>query len=174
MIFQKSCFHRIDPGLAAMLPLLCQKTIYLIQKFQHQVFTAMKKIFLILFLIPFFFACKDDKDKDPAPELSAQVAGTYKVSKLAVDGESYPLDLVEILIQLDKSAPEAVTGEMRLKIDGEAEPDSDLGTLNLKNVGSMGIDVYEGTTKVGNIKSDVLTLFVEFEGQNFEMVANKR
>ena len=134
----------------------------------------MKKIFLILFLIPFFFACKDDKDKDPAPELSAQVAGTYKVSKLTVDGESYPLDLVEIIIQLDKSAPEAVTGEMRLKINGEAEPDSDLGTLDLKSAGSMGIDVYEGTTKVGNIKSDVLTLFVTFEDQDFEMVANKR
>ncbi|TLU90557.1 hypothetical protein [Dyadobacter sediminis] len=132
----------------------------------------MKKIFLFLFLIPFFFACKDDKD--PAPELSAQVAGTYKVSKLTVDGDSYPLDQVEIIVQLDKSSPETVTGEMRLKIDGEAEPDSDLGTLNLKNVGSMGVDVYEGTTKVGNIKSDVLTLFVEFEGQNFEMVANKR
>jgi hypothetical protein len=56
----------------------------------------MKKIFLLLFLSTLFFACDKDKDKDPAPELSAQVTGTYKITELNIDGTTQPLDGAEI------------------------------------------------------------------------------
>lgn len=134
----------------------------------------MKKIFLILFLSTLFFACEKDKDKDPAPELSAQVAGNYKVTQLNVDGENRPLNGAVITVQLDKFSAEVVTGKMKLKLDGVSEPDEDLGTLNLKSAGSTGIDLYEGTEKVGSVKSNKLNIFVIFEGQEIEMIADKQ
>ena len=133
----------------------------------------MKKYIFILFFASLFFSC-EEKDK-PAPELSSQVAGRYSVNKLKVDGVNYPLDRAEVVVELAKSGSDAVTGVMKVKIDGEAEPDEEIGTLNLKGVGSTGVDIYEGTAKVGNVSRDnVLSIFVEFEGQEFEMIANKR
>ena len=68
-----------------------------------------------------------------------------------------------------------VTGTMKVKIDGDSEPNEDLGAINLKNAGSTGIDLYEGTTKIGNLSKDnVLSIFVEYEDSEFEMIANKR
>ncbi|MCF2491216.1 hypothetical protein [Dyadobacter sp. CY347] len=134
----------------------------------------MKKIFLILFLSTLFFACKKDKDKDPAPELAAQVAGTYKVTELNVDGVKRPLNGSLITVHLDKFSAEVVTAKMKAKVDGVSEPDEDLGTLNLKNSGSTGIDIYEGTEKVGSVKSNKLNIFVVFEGQDIEMIADKQ
>lgn len=134
----------------------------------------MKKIFLILFLSTSFFACQKDKDKDPAPELAAQVAGSYKVTELNVDGVKKPLNGAVITVQLDKFSAEVVTAKMKAKIDGVSEPDEDLGTLNLKNSGSTGIDIYEGTEKVGSVKSNKLNIFVVFENQEIEMIANKQ
>ncbi|WP_229204166.1 hypothetical protein [Dyadobacter alkalitolerans] len=134
----------------------------------------MKKIFLILFLSTLFFACEKDKDKDPAPELAAQVAGTYKVTELNVDGVKTPLNGAVITVQLDKFSAEVVTAKMKANIDGVSEPDEDLGTLNLKNSGSTGIDIYEGTEKVGSVKSNKLNIFVVFEDQEIEMIADKQ
>jgi hypothetical protein len=134
----------------------------------------MKKIFLILFLSTLFFACEKDKDKDPAPELSAQVVGIYKVTQLNVDGQNAPLNDAVITVQLEKFSAEVVTGKMKLRKDGVSEPDEDLGTLNLKNSGSTGIDIYEGTEKVGNVKSNKLNIFVVFDGQEIEMIADKQ
>jgi hypothetical protein len=137
----------------------------------------MKKIFLMLFLTTLFFSCKDDKEKDPSPELAAQVAGNYKVSKLTVDGTELPLELVkaEVIVQLDKFSAEVVTGRMKMKIDGVSEPDEDFGTLTLKNAGSTGVDLYEATTKVGNVdKSNKLSMYVEFEGSDYEIIAQKQ
>lgn len=134
----------------------------------------MKKIFLILFLSTLFFACEEDKDKNPTPELAAQVAGTYRVTELNVDGTNKPLDGAVITVQLDKFSAEVVTAKMKLKLDGVPEPDEDLGTLNLKNAGSTGIDIYEGTEKVGSVKSSKLNIFVVFDGQEIEMIADKQ
>ncbi|MET7254736.1 hypothetical protein ACWKW6_17700 [Dyadobacter jiangsuensis] len=137
--------------------------------------TFLKNIFALLLLSTLMFACKD-KDKDVSPELSSKVAGTYKVTKLTVDGDDYPLEVAKasITIQLDKFSSEVVTGKMKVTIDGDREPDEDLGTLNLKNAGSTGIDIYENTEKVGNLKDDKLNIFVVFEGQEVEMVATKQ
>lgn len=137
--------------------------------------TFLKSIFALLFLSTFMFAC-EDKDKDPSPELSSKVSGTYKVTKLTVDGDDYPLDVAKakITIELDKFSSEVVTGTMKVTIDGDREPDEDLGTLNLKNAGSTGIDIYEGTDKVGNVKDDKLNIFVLFEGSEYEMTATKQ
>lgn len=134
----------------------------------------MKKIFLILFLSTLFFACEEDKDKDPVPELAAQVAGTYHVTKLNVDGNNRPLNGAVITVQLDKFSAEVVAAKMKLKLDGVSEPDEDLGTLNLKNAGSTGIDIYEGTEKIGSVKSGKLNIFVVFDDQEIEMIADKQ
>jgi hypothetical protein len=134
----------------------------------------MKKIFLLLSLTALFFSCEEKKD-EVAPELSGQVVGTYAVTELKVDGVKYPLDKADISIILKKFSSEVVSGVMTLKLDGTSEPDENLGTINLKNAGSTGIDLYEGTEKVGNIsKENVLSIYVVFEGQDFEMIAKKK
>nr|WP_295927146.1 hypothetical protein [uncultured Dyadobacter sp.] len=136
---------------------------------------ALKNIFVMMILAIFMFAC-DDKDKDPSPELSSQVEGSYKVTKLTVDGEERSLEAAKavIVVQLNKFSSEIVTGKMKVKIDGDAEPDENLGTLNLKNAGSTGIDIYEGTDKVGNVKSGKMSIFVVYEGEDLEMIAEKQ
>lgn len=136
---------------------------------------ALKNIFVMTILATFMFAC-DDKDKDPSPELSSQVEGSYKVTKLTVDGKERSLEVAKavIVVQLNKFSSEIVTGKMKVKIDGDAEPDENLGTLNLKNAGSTGIDIYEGTDKVGNVKSGKMSIFVVYEGEDLEMIAEKQ
>lgn len=135
----------------------------------------MKKIIFILFFATLFFSCEDKDKPAPTPELSGQVIGNYKVNSLKVDGVKYSLDRAEILIELQKFSSEIVTGTMKVKIDGDSEPNEDLGTINLKNAGSTGIDLYEGTTKIGNLsKENVLSIFVEYDDSEFEMIANKR
>ena len=133
----------------------------------------MKKIFLLLLSTTLFFAC-EEKDKDPSPELSAQVAGNYKLTKLEIDGQNIPLTKASVELDFKKFSAEVVTGIISGKIDGD-EVEEDLCALNLKNAGSTGIDIYDGTEKVGNLdKSNKLSIFVEFEGQDFEMIAEKR
>ena len=133
----------------------------------------MKKIFLLLLSTTLFLAC-EEKNKDPSPELSAQVAGNYKLTKLEIDGQNIPLTKASVELDFKKFSAEVVTGIISGKIDGD-EVEEDLGTLNLKNAGSTGIDIYDGTEKVGNLdKSNKLSIFVEFEGQDFEMIAEKR
>ncbi|MCE6988269.1 hypothetical protein [Dyadobacter sp. CY323] len=135
----------------------------------------MKKIFLLLLSTTLFFACEEDKDKNPSPELSAQVAGNYKLTKLEIDGQNIPLTKATVQLEFKKFSAEVVTGTISGIIDGQDEVEEDLGALNLKSVGSTGIDIYDGTQKVGNLdKSDKLSIFVEFEGQEFEMIAEKR
>jgi len=135
----------------------------------------MKKVIFVLFFATLFFSC-DDKDKPtPEPELSGKVTGAYKITMLKVDGESYPLDRADITVNFEKFSSEVVTGTMKVAIDGEAEPDENLGSINLKNAGSTGVDLYEGTTKIGNVsKENVLSIYVDFEGTQFEMQGDKR
>lgn len=134
----------------------------------------MKKIFLLLSLTTMFFSCEEKKN-DVGPDLSSQVTGTYAVTELTVDGVEYPLERADISIVLKKFSSEVVSGVMTLKLDGDSEPDENLGTINLKNAGSTGIDLYEGTEKVGNIdRSNVLSIYVTYEGQDFEMIAKKK
>ncbi|MCF0071898.1 hypothetical protein LZD49_15580 [Dyadobacter sp. CY261] len=137
--------------------------------------TFLKNIFALLFLSTLMFAC-DDKDNDPSPELSSKVAGSYKVTRMLEDGEEYPLELAKaiVIVQLDKFTSEVVTAKMKVTIDGDREPDEEIGTLNLKNAGSTGIDIYEGTDKVGNVKDGKLNIFVVFEGAEYEMTATKQ
>jgi hypothetical protein len=73
-----------------------------------------------------------------------------------------------------KSSAEVVTGKIKLKLDGATEPDEDLGSLALKNAGSTGIDLYEGTEKIGSVKSNKLNIFVVFEGQEIEMIGTRQ
>ena len=134
---------------------------------------ALKNIFVMMILAIFMFAC-EDKDKDPSPELSAQVEGSYKVTELTVDGKERSLEDAVIIVQLNKLASETVTGKMKVKIEGDSEPDENLGTLNLKNAGSTGIDIYEGAEKVGNVKSGKMSIFVVYEGEDLEIIAEKQ
>ncbi|WP_353722036.1 hypothetical protein [Dyadobacter sp. 676] len=135
--------------------------------------TFLRNIFALLLLSTLMFAC-EDKDKDVSPELSSKVAGSYKVTKLKVDGDERSLEDATIIIQLDKFTSEVVTGKLKATIDGDREPDEDLGTLNLKNAGSSGIDIYEGTDKVGTVKDNKLNIFVVFEGEELDMIAEKQ
>lgn len=154
------------------------------QKLSHplsifQINTAMKKItflkniFALLLLSTLMFAC-EEKDKDVSPELSSKVTGTYKVTKLKVDGKERFLNDATVIVQLDKFSSEVVTGKLKATIDGDREPDEDLGTLNLKNAGSSGIDIYEGTDKVGTVKDNRLNIFVVFEGEELDIIAEKQ
>ena len=136
--------------------------------------STMKNFILVLFFTTLLFSCEENDKPAPSPELSGQVAGKYQVTKLKVDGVNYPLDRADIDLELEKFSSEVITGTMSVEIDGEPEPDEDLGTINLKNAGSTGIDLYEGTTKIGNLKDKVLSIYVDFEGQQFEMLADKR
>lgn len=135
--------------------------------------TFLKNIFALLLLSTLMFAC-EEKDKDVSPELSSKVTGTYKVTKLKVDGRERSLDDATVVVQLDKFSSEVVTGKLKATIDGDREPDEDLGTLNLKNAGSSGIDIYEGTDKVGTVKDNRLNIFVVFEGEEFDIIAEKQ
>jgi len=67
-----------------------------------------------------------------------------------------------------------VSAKMKLTIDGDRQPDEQVGTLTLKNAGSTGIDLYEGTEKVGNVKDNKLNIFVIYEGAELEMTATKQ
>lgn len=137
--------------------------------------TFLKNIFALLLLSTLMFAC-EEKDKDVSPELSSKVAGNYKVTDLKIDGEDFDLDdyNATITIELEKFTSEVLTGKFKATIDGDREPDEDLGTLNLKNAGSSGIDIYEGTEKVGTVKDNKLSIFVVFDGQDYDMIAEKR
>lgn len=136
----------------------------------------MKKLLFLVFIIAGLQGCKKDKD-EPAPELSARAAGTYKASKLTYGGVDLPITTAgsELLIVLEKAGSETVTGKMKLKIDGESEPDESLGTLILKDAGDSGIDLYESSVRVGNIsKSNQLTISAADEGIAIEVVAQRQ
>jgi len=137
--------------------------------------TFLKNILALLFLSTLMFAC-EDKDKDPSPELSSKVEGSYKVTRMTEDGEEYPLEEnnVKVFVELDKFSSEVVSARMKLTIDGDRQPDEEVGTLTLKNAGSTGIDLYEGTEKVGNVKDGKLNIFVIYEGAELEMTASKQ
>ncbi len=137
--------------------------------------TFLKNIFALLLLSTLMFAC-EDKDKDVSPELSSKVAGSYKVTRMTQDGEEYPLELAkaEVIVQLEKFSSEVVTGKIKLTLDGDRQPDEEVGTLTLKNAGSTGIDLYEGTEKVGNVKDNKLNIFVIYEGEELELNATRQ
>jgi hypothetical protein len=137
--------------------------------------TFLKNIFALLLLSTLMFAC-EEKDKDVFPELSSKVAGSYKVTKMTNNGEEYPLELAKavVIVQLDKFSSEVVSAKMKLTLDGDRQPDEEVGTLTLKNAGSTGIDLYEGADKVGNVKDDKMSIFVVFEGEELELTATKQ
>ncbi|GGM76611.1 hypothetical protein GCM10010967_05270 [Dyadobacter beijingensis] len=137
--------------------------------------TFLKNIFALLLLSTMMFAC-EEKDKDVSPELSSKVAGSYKVTRMTEDGEEYPLERAKakVTVELEKFSAEVVTAKMTLSLDGVRQPDEEVGTLTLKNAGSTGVDIYEGTDKVGNVKDGKLNIFVIYDGAEIEVTATKQ
>ncbi len=127
---------------------------------------------LILFSIA---GCKKDK-KDPEPELAARASGTFTASKFTYGGVNIPLvSGTEIIIVLQKATSETVTGTMKYKIGGQAQPDEALGTLIVKDAGGSGVDYYESSSRVGNLSKDnQLTLSGNADGAFFEIIATKQ
>ncbi len=134
----------------------------------------MKKFLLTGLIFVSLAGCK--KDKDPEPDLAARASGTFIASKFTYGGVNIPLvSGTEIAIVFQKATAETVTGTMKLKIEGEAEPDEPLGTLTVKDAGASGVDLYESSTRIGNVSKDnQLTLSGDAEGVFFEIIAKKQ
>lgn len=134
----------------------------------------MKKFLLIGLIFVSLAACK--KDKDPEADLATRASGTFTASKFTYGGVNIPLvSGTELTIVFQKATAETVTGTLKLKIDGQAEPDESLGTLSVRDAGSSGVDLYENTTRVGNVSKDnQLTLSGDAEGVFFEIIARKQ
>jgi len=134
----------------------------------------MKKLMLMVLLFSGLAGCK--KDKDPEPDLAARASGTFIASKFTYGGVNIPLvSGTEIAIVIQKATPETVTGTLRLKVEGETQPEESLGTLTVKDAGSSGVDLYESSTRIGNVSKDNrLTLSGDAEGVFFEIIAQKQ
>jgi len=134
----------------------------------------MKKIILLLTLVAFTFSCKDKND--PEPELSSRVQGTYKATKLRIDGTNVPLtEGRSITLVLSKTTANEVNGVMKYTTaDGDSGAD-DLGDVTLKDKGENGIDLFDGSEKVGHwSKDNILTVTVIDEGSEVEIIASKK
>ncbi|WP_367913954.1 hypothetical protein [Leadbetterella sp. DM7] len=134
----------------------------------------MKKILLTGLIFVSLAGCK--KDKDTEPDLAARAAGTYTASKFTYAGTNIPLvGGTELVIVIQKATAESVTGAMKYKLEGKAQPDEPLGTLTVKDAGSSGIDFYEGSARVGNLSKDnLLTVSGSADGLYFEIIAQKQ
>lgn len=134
----------------------------------------MKKILLMGFLFVSFAACK--KDKDPDPDLATRASGTFIASKFTYGGVNIPLvSGTEIVIVFQRTDAESVTGTMKVRLEGQSEPDEPLGTLAVKDAGPSGVDLYEAGRRIGNVSKDKqLTLSGDAEGVFFEIIAKKQ
>lgn len=138
----------------------------------------MKKLLLLLTLTIFIFSCtdKDKKDPEPAPELSTLVQGSYKATKLKIDGENKPLiNGRSITMVFTKSTATEVNGIMKYTTEDGDSGAEDLGDVLLKDKGDNGIDLYDGSEKVGNVSKDnLLTVSVFSDGSQIDIVATKK
>lgn len=134
----------------------------------------MKKILLLAFILLSLEGCK--KDKDPAPDLATKASGSFIASKFIYAGMNIPLvNGTEMIIVFQKAGAETVTGVMRYKVEGEAQPEESLGTLTVKDAGQSGVDLYEGSTRVGNVSNEnQLVLSGDAGGLFFEITAKKQ
>jgi len=134
----------------------------------------MKKLILLATLSFFIFSC-DDK-KDPDPELGSRVQGSYKATKLKIDGENKPLvNGRSMTIVLTKSTANEVSGILKYTTEDGESGAEDLGDINLKDKGANGIDLYDDDEKVGNVsKEDIMTVSVFSEGSEVEIIASKK
>lgn len=134
----------------------------------------MKKILLMGLLFVSLAACK--KDKDPDPDLATKASGTFIASKFIYGGVNIPLvSGTEIVIVFQKADAESVTGTMKVKVEGEVQPDESLGTLTVKDAGPSGVDLYEIGRRIGNVSKDnQLTLSGDAEGVFFEIIAKRQ
>lgn len=134
----------------------------------------MKKNLLIVLIFVGLAACK--KDKDPQADLASRASGTFIATKFTYAGMNIPLSGgTEISIVFQKTTAETVAGTLKAKVDGEVQPEESLGTLTVKDAGSSGVDLYESTTRVGNVSKDNrLTLSGDSEGAFFEIIAQKQ
>lgn len=134
----------------------------------------MKKFLLMGLMLISLTACK--KDKDPQADLATRASGTFTASKFSYAGINIPLvGGTEITIVFQKATTESVTGTLKLKIEGESQPEESLGTLTVKDAGSSGVDLYESSTRVGNVtKDNQLTLSGNADGAFFEIIARKQ
>jgi hypothetical protein len=138
----------------------------------------MKKLLLLLTLTIFIFSCtdKDKKDPEPAPELSTLVQGSYKATKLKIDGENKPLiNGRSITMVFTKSTATEVNGIMKYTTEDGDSGAEDLGDVILKDKGDNDIDLYDGSEKVGNVSKDnLLTVSVFSDGSQIDIVATKK
>ncbi len=135
----------------------------------------MKKFLLMgLLFISLVAGCK--KDKDPAPELAARASGTFTATKFIYGGVNIPLvSGTELTIILQKATAETINATLKAKIEGEVLPDESVGPLTVKDAGSSGVDLYEGSSRVGNLSKDnQLTLSGNSDGFFFEIIAQKQ
>ncbi|MCE7058531.1 hypothetical protein [Dyadobacter sp. CY343] len=137
----------------------------------------MKKFFAFVLSVNLFFSCVNEKNKDkpPAPEPAAQIAGSYRVTLLKFNGKNVPLNDTDVLFQLDRLSDKVVTGKMKVVLGGKSVPDEDLCNLYLTRAGYAGIDLFDQTEKIGHIdKTNRLHILVIFEGRKVEIVAVKK
>lgn len=138
----------------------------------------MKKLLLLLTLTTFVFSCKDKdkKDPEPAPELSTRVEGSYKATKLTMNGEDQALiNGRSITMVFTKSTANEVTGIMKYTTEDGDSGAEDLGDVILKDKGDNGIDLYDGSEKVGNVsKANILTVSVISDGSQIDIIATKK
>ncbi|GAA4438763.1 hypothetical protein GCM10023091_19770 [Ravibacter arvi] len=136
----------------------------------------MKKILFLALILMSLAGCKKDKD-NPAPELSARIAGTYKAIKLTYGGIDIPLTAAsqsELTITVDKSGADAITGKIKIKLEGQVTEDT-FGPLNLKDSGDGGVDIYESSQKVGNIsKTHLMNITSEEDGVEMNIIAQRQ
>lgn len=134
----------------------------------------MKKFLLMGLIFVSLAGCK--KDKDPEPDLATRASGTFIASKFIYGGVNILLiNGTEIAIVFQKASAETVTGTIKFKVEGEVQPDEPLGMLTVKDAGASGVDLYESSTRIGNVSKDnQLTLSGDAEGVFFEIVAKKQ
>ncbi|KAA0991202.1 hypothetical protein [Dyadobacter aurulentus] len=135
----------------------------------------MKKFFVLLIPAGLLFSCvKEGESKPPAPDPGAQIAGSYKVTTLEIDGKSVLLNDAGICFQLDRFSSQMVTGTMKVTLGKDREPDEILGTMHLSSTGSSGFDLYEHTRKIGSVdKARTLLISVFYKGQAIQIAARK-
>jgi hypothetical protein len=135
----------------------------------------MKTLLLLLTLITFTFSCTDKDKKDPEPELSTRIQGSYKATRLKIDGENKPLvDGRSITMVFTKTTATEVTGIMKYTTEDGDSGAEDLGDVILRDKGDSGIDLFDGPEKVGNVSKDnILTVSVFSDGSQVDIVATK-
>ena len=150
-------------------------TFVLLKNYKNKIKQIMKKFLLMGLLFVSLAACKKDKDPEPG-DLATRASGTFIATKFVFDGENIPLGGgTELAIVIQKATAETVNATIRLKVQGQSEPEQSLGTFTVRDAGSSGVDLYSGTVRVGSISKDnQLSISGEDEEGAFEIIAKKQ